>query len=131
MAVAIGRYSDNIAIDLYEAQPAISTIGAGIGLWERTRNIVQHLGLDEEILAAATPPPPKDGQYHSSTTYAIKWLMWMNAAPLFSFRRADQPKEGYPFFRVIPPRMLNPFYYHRQASSNVLQIAPGLCIVPT
>ena len=66
LAVTIGKFCDNVAIDLYEAASAISTIGAGIVMWERTRNIMEQLGLDKELVAASRgPPPDKNGQHHA------------------------------------------------------------------
>lgn len=63
LAVTIGKYCDNVAIDLYESYPAISTVGAGIAMWERATNVMQRLGLDEELKKVSVPHPPgKNGK---------------------------------------------------------------------
>jgi hypothetical protein len=49
LAIVIGKFNPNLAIDLYEAGPEISTVGAGIGIWRRTWDIAQDMGLDQVL----------------------------------------------------------------------------------
>ena len=51
----------SILIDIYEAKPVISTIGAGIAIWKRSWQVLQDLGLEEEI-AKRKLPLPKEGE---------------------------------------------------------------------
>ncbi|OCH85258.1 FAD/NAD(P)-binding domain-containing protein [Obba rivulosa] len=84
LAVTIGRFSD-VPVDLYEAAPQISTIGAGIALWKRTWRIFRHLGLDDGLAALSILPPTDTPR------------------PGFAFRRSDQTGEGIQFYRMMVP----------------------------
>ncbi|KAG1752199.1 hypothetical protein EDB19DRAFT_1627833 [Suillus lakei] len=58
LAVTIGNFAGrNIHIDLYEAHDTITTAGAGVSLWRRAMEIMEELGLDEEISRVSTKPP--------------------------------------------------------------------------
>lgn len=48
--VALGKQS-NIKMDLYEAAHQFGEIGAGVGMWYRTRQIMEKLGLQEDLTA--------------------------------------------------------------------------------
>ena len=56
LALTIGRYSQ-VAIDLYEAQAEITTVGAGITVWKRTREIMEELDLYSGLAKLTTRPP--------------------------------------------------------------------------
>lgn len=60
LAVTIGRYS-NLPVDIYEAGPEITTVGAGISVWRRTWEVMKMLGLDEELANKAIEPPKETG----------------------------------------------------------------------
>ena len=48
LAATLARYNDPVApvaIDIYESQPTLGTIGAGISVWPRTRHLLGRLGL--------------------------------------------------------------------------------------
>lgn len=51
MAAFIGKYSTDrrIAVDIYEAKPEVSTIGAGVAIWKCSWQELQDLGLEAEI----------------------------------------------------------------------------------
>lgn len=54
LAVTLGLYEDpqspaRIQIDMYEANAEITTVGAGISVWPRTWEVMQYLGLYEEL----------------------------------------------------------------------------------
>lgn len=48
LAVALGKFNDPknpVLVDLYESQPEIATVGAGITIWPRTRALLHELGI--------------------------------------------------------------------------------------
>jgi salicylate hydroxylase len=58
LAITIEKFADrNIQVDLYEAHDAITTAGAGIVVSQRTTEIIEALGLYEEISRVSTKPP--------------------------------------------------------------------------
>lgn len=56
LAVALSKYPD-IDVDIYEAAPKFSEVGAGIGVWPRVWRILAHLGLDEDLARATALKP--------------------------------------------------------------------------
>ncbi|EMD38820.1 hypothetical protein CERSUDRAFT_151487 [Gelatoporia subvermispora B] len=111
LAVAIGRFSD-VAIDLYEAAPQISTVGAGIALWKRTWRLFHHLGLDKGLAELSITPPSEKPQ------------------PGFAFRRSDQPEEGIQFHRMMVP--YGSTTLHRADMMGLLQRnLPPTCTIHT
>ncbi|KAF9228173.1 FAD/NAD(P)-binding domain-containing protein [Gyrodon lividus] len=76
LALMIGKYS-TIPVDVYEASPQIATIGAGIGFFGRTMDIMKELGLYEELVQLGIGPPQE------------------NTGP--NFRKSDQ-QDGYHWF---------------------------------
>ncbi|KAJ7021646.1 hypothetical protein C8F04DRAFT_972404, partial [Mycena alexandri] len=91
LATFISKFTDNdpesrIAVDIYEAKPEVSTLGAGVGIWKRTWQALQDLnGFKEDVLAKGFKVPI-DGQYKSQ-------------GPVF--RKSNQPTEGYDFHSHI------------------------------
>ncbi|KAL5530919.1 hypothetical protein ACEPAG_3795 [Sanghuangporus baumii] len=85
LAVVLGKYCDDIHVDLYEALPEFTEIGAGISVWKRTWFIMQELGLDEMLGKMAVQPP------------------FDELRPGFCFRKSDQETEGFNFARMIVP----------------------------
>ncbi|KAH7915889.1 hypothetical protein BJ138DRAFT_1122229 [Hygrophoropsis aurantiaca] len=75
LALTIGRYSD-VPIDLYEAQSEITTVGAGISIWRRTMEIMQELGLDEDIAKVATRPANPTHGFHFRRSDVPGGLEW-------------------------------------------------------
>ena len=48
LAMAINKFNNPkfpVVVDVYESQPAIGTVGAGISVWPRTRALLSHLDL--------------------------------------------------------------------------------------
>lgn len=48
LAVTLARYNNPvcpIAVDIYESQPQLATVGAGISVWPRTHALLRRLGL--------------------------------------------------------------------------------------
>ena len=54
--MTLGHYADPsspIQIDMYEAGPEITTVGAGISVWPRTWVVMREMGLYEELVSEA------------------------------------------------------------------------------
>ncbi|CAL1714511.1 unnamed protein product [Somion occarium] len=97
MAVALSKYSD-IQVDVYEAAGQFSEVGAGIGMWPRTWNIMESLGLTEDLAKIAVISPtdiPKVA---------------------FTLRKGDEPI-GHTFHQLITPGMIT---FHRPDFQAVL-----------
>jgi len=85
LAAFICQHSKDIAVDLYEARPDISTIGAWIGIWKRTWETLQELGFVDD-LRKRNLQLPVDGE---------------KRGPIF--RKADQPAPGFDFHNHMIP----------------------------
>lgn len=57
LAIALSRNAPDLKVDIYEATPSFSSVGAGIGMWPRVREIVETYGLAEAFARyqVATP----------------------------------------------------------------------------
>ena len=74
----MGRYeacSSPIQIDLYEAGPEITTVGAGISVWPRTWEVMRYLGLYDELAEAAVEShgTGNDDQLSTSSLHSVIW----------------------------------------------------------
>lgn len=52
LAVALSKFNDPtspISLDIYESQPVVATVGAGISVWPRTQTILRGLGLMDAL----------------------------------------------------------------------------------
>ncbi|KZP04830.1 FAD/NAD(P)-binding domain-containing protein [Athelia psychrophila] len=76
--VALGKQS-NIKVDMYEAAREFGEVGAGIAMWYRTQQIMEKLGLHNDLEALA------GGAKKGAAELA------------FHFRKSDQP-EGLSFY---------------------------------
>ena len=50
--MALSKFSDPkfpVIVDLYESQPQIGTVGAGLSVWPRTRPPLTELGLMQHL----------------------------------------------------------------------------------
>jgi hypothetical protein len=59
LAYALSK-SPDIRIDVYEAASKFTEIGAGIGVWWRTRQVLKYLGLEEDIIRLLSFRPGQD-----------------------------------------------------------------------
>lgn len=59
LASALSK-SPDIRIDVYEAASKFTEIGAGIGVWWRTRQVLKYLGLEEDIVRLLSFRPGQD-----------------------------------------------------------------------
>lgn len=59
LAYALSR-SPHIRIDVYEAASKFTEMGAGIGVWWRTRQVLKYLGLEEDIIRLLSFRPGQD-----------------------------------------------------------------------
>lgn len=71
LAVTLGQYEDPmspILIDLYEAGPEITTVGAGISVWPRTWEVMRYLGVYDQLASEAVKAggTANDGQMSRS-----------------------------------------------------------------
>ncbi|KAF9449145.1 4-aminobenzoate hydroxylase [Macrolepiota fuliginosa MF-IS2] len=71
-----------IAIDIYEAAPELSEIGAGINVWPRTLQILKQIGLEEMLIPLFDHQPDLEPRI------------------IFGVRKGDQ-KEGYKIYDVM------------------------------
>ncbi|KAJ7717963.1 hypothetical protein B0H16DRAFT_1798522 [Mycena metata] len=90
-----------IAVDIYEAKPEVSTLGAGVAIWKRSWQVLQNLGFEEDIVAKGFKVP-KDGESRGPT-----------------FRKSDQSAEGYDFHNHMMP--YGPLSLHRPTLLEILQ----------
>ncbi|KAI0709996.1 FAD/NAD-P-binding domain-containing protein [Earliella scabrosa] len=92
LAIALYRYAPADApfqVDIYEADAEVRTVGAGITVWPRTWSVMRHLGLYEELSRVAV-------QASAGSADDVP-------KPAFVARKADQPREGYHYCRVLAP----------------------------
>ncbi|KAH9479171.1 FAD-dependent monooxygenase str9 [Psilocybe cubensis] len=97
-AVALSRYPD-IEVQIYEAAEKLAEIGAGIGLWGRSWEIIRKLGLDEDLACCTETKPSQD------------------PTPSFRYRKSDKP-EGLEFYTLVTKGKILTF--HRPDFQNVL-----------
>ncbi|KAF8438426.1 hypothetical protein L210DRAFT_3481584 [Boletus edulis BED1] len=108
LALVIGKYGTH-PVEIFEAGPTITTIGAGIGFHGRTMDIMKDLGLYDGLVKMATNPPKEN-------TGAI-------------FRKSDQ-RDGYRWFSRNLKR--GRFSVHRKDLVNLLlRHVPASCKVHT
>ncbi|KAG1737522.1 uncharacterized protein EDB91DRAFT_1249645 [Suillus paluster] len=107
LAVTIGKFAGrDIHIDLYEAHDGITTAGAGISVMGRTMQIMEELGLYEEISRVSTELP--------SSSHGSK------------LRKSDVPEGGFEWFQ----KSYGPSNMHRQHLVDILkQHLPSECTV--
>ncbi|RDX42130.1 FAD/NAD-P-binding domain-containing protein [Lentinus brumalis] len=95
LAIALNRYTppeSPLQVDIYEGDPELRTVGAGITVWPRTWAVMRHLGVRDDLsrvtvqTSSQTPGSQAD-----------------DLCPAFVARKADQLEEGYTFARVDAP----------------------------
>lgn len=59
LAVVIGKHG-NLPVEIFEAGPAITTVGAGISFFGRTMDIMEEMGLYDELVQMAIGPPKEN-----------------------------------------------------------------------
>jgi salicylate hydroxylase len=91
LAFALSK-SPDICVDVYEAASQFTEVGAGIGLWWRTRQVLKALGLEEDIARLLTFTPSEDrGKLDS---IVIEGNPEALSVPSVHYRKGDQP-DGY------------------------------------
>ncbi|KAL5499136.1 hypothetical protein ACEPAH_1654 [Sanghuangporus vaninii] len=97
-ALAISHFSAgrrDILVDLYEALPSFTEVGAGIGMYRRTWKIMKSLGLEEELRKLAKIPfsddemVPKFQTRKSNQAEGITFHHPMIPFGAITFHRAD------------------------------------------
>ncbi|KAE9393211.1 FAD/NAD(P)-binding domain-containing protein [Gymnopus androsaceus JB14] len=102
-----------IQIDLYESKNEVSVLGAGVGIWKRSWQVLQDLGFEEELVKRGVKVPV-DGE---------------SRGPIF--RKSDQPTQGYDFHDHVMP--YGPLGLHRPTLLEILQskLSPEHCSIHT
>jgi NAD(P)-binding Rossmann-like domain len=59
LAFALSK-SPDISVDVYEAASKFTEVGAGIGVWWRTRQALKSLGLEEDLIRLLPFHPGQD-----------------------------------------------------------------------
>jgi len=67
--LVLGKYGAH-PVDIFEAGPTITTIGAGIGFFGRTMDILKELGLYDELAKMAVGPPKENTGLSSFRPYS-------------------------------------------------------------
>ncbi|EIM91630.1 FAD/NAD-P-binding domain-containing protein [Stereum hirsutum FP-91666 SS1] len=102
LAVALSKFNNPtspLSIDLYESQPEVATVGAGISIWPRTQTILRGLDIMD----------------------ALKGEFGGEGDTGFKFRKSDEPDGGYHFYTFEHP--VNPLFVHRSALLKPLELA--------
>ncbi|TFY64904.1 hypothetical protein EVG20_g5781 [Dentipellis fragilis] len=130
LAATLGRYG-NTPVDIYESATEIGTIGAGISVWRRTWEVMQRLGLQEEM-DKRNIPIPREGKSRACT-HIYKHIIDVIssfAVPILLCRRADNPVEGKDLFQLIAPYAAIPL--HRMHLIDLLKsVLPENCTIHT
>ncbi|KAJ6460475.1 hypothetical protein C8R47DRAFT_955072, partial [Mycena vitilis] len=124
LAAFISRFTQeksggSIAVDIYEAKPEVSTIGAGVAIWKRSWQVLQDLGFEEDIVRKGFNVP-KDGECRSRRAF-LPFIVYSFTCPARGpiFRKSDQPTEGYDFHDHMMP--YGPLGLHRPTLLEILQ----------
>jgi salicylate hydroxylase len=89
LAFALSK-SPDIGVDVYEAASKFTEVGAGIGLWWRTRQVLKALDLEEDIARLLTFTPSEDrGKLDSIVMEGSPEAL---SVPSMHQRKADQPE---------------------------------------
>ncbi|OJA15165.1 hypothetical protein AZE42_08928 [Rhizopogon vesiculosus] len=110
LAVTIGKFAGrDVQIDLYEAHDVITATGAGIVFSRRTMEVIEALGLYEEISCVSAKPPSS------------------SQGP--QFRKSDIPTGGFKWFQRLVGQS-DPVTMHRQLLVDILKRhLPSSCTV--
>jgi salicylate hydroxylase len=88
LAFALSK-SPDIGVDVYEAASQFTEVGAGIGLWWRTRQVLKALGLEEDVARLLTFTPNEDrGKLDS---IVIEGNSEALSVLSMHYRKSDQP----------------------------------------
>ncbi|KAJ3901166.1 hypothetical protein F5879DRAFT_969551 [Lentinula edodes] len=105
LAATISKFTSEqdgiIKVDMYESKSEVSVIGAGVGIWKRSWQVLQDLGFEEELVKRGVKVPV-DGE---------------SRGPIF--RKSDQPTPGYDFHDHVMP--YGPLGLHRPTLLEILQ----------
>ena len=91
LAYALSK-SPDIRVDVYEAASKFTEIGAGIGVWWRTRQVLKSLGLEEDVIRLLTFRPGQDRGEANTTGRFERPNPDFPVVPSIQYRKADQPQ---------------------------------------
>ncbi|KZP27531.1 FAD/NAD(P)-binding domain-containing protein [Athelia psychrophila] len=103
--VALGK-QPNIKVDIYEAAREFGEVGAGLGMWYRTQQIMAKLGLHKDLEDLA------DGAKKGA------------AEVTFRFRKSDQP-EGLTYHHMKPKGALWAFHRANFQKTIISHLPPS------
>ncbi|KAF5350912.1 hypothetical protein D9758_010492 [Tetrapyrgos nigripes] len=101
-----------LSIDVYEAAPEITEIGAGITVWPRTWKVLKAIGLEQDLKAVLT-----ERERRASSTEEQKLA--------FAFRKADQ-EDGFEFHRLSTPGG-NTSFHRQDVQKTLMDHLPPFC----
>ena len=92
LAYALSK-SPDICVDVYEAASKFTEIGAGIGVWWRTRQVLKSLGLEEDVIRLLTFCPGQDrGELECYSAHSVIVRdSEVFVVPSIQYRKGDQP----------------------------------------
>ena len=112
LAISISRYApadSPIEVNIYEGDPEVRSVGAGITVWPRTWNVMQHLGLREDLSRVTVKASgqaldtQKDGFSELHVSVSLPLMSYYPKGPAFVARKANQSAAGYTYARVDAP----------------------------
>ncbi|OAX39284.1 FAD/NAD(P)-binding domain-containing protein [Rhizopogon vinicolor AM-OR11-026] len=111
LAVTIGKFADcNVQVDLYEAHDAITTAGTGIVVSRHIREVMEVLGLYQEVIRVSAEPPSS------------------SSGP--RFRKSDISQGGFEWFHHILQQHNPDISIHHKHLVDILnQQIPSSCTV--
>ncbi|KAF7770266.1 hypothetical protein Agabi119p4_6240 [Agaricus bisporus var. burnettii] len=116
LAIALSRYRD-VEVSIFEAATKLAEVGAGVGVFPRPWEIIQKLGLEDELLRV-TEVKRREGPgkfYHVwSTRTSLDFVIVVRT---FSYRKSDCA-EGIDFYTLFTQGTLISF--HRADFQQVL-----------
>jgi len=99
LAVTIGKFADrDVQIDLYEAHDAITTAVTGIVVSRHIREVMEVLGLYQEVIRVSAEPPSSSSGL-SSVVCPPCLTIFVPPGP--RFRKSDISQGGFEWFHHI------------------------------
>ncbi|OJA17266.1 hypothetical protein AZE42_03032, partial [Rhizopogon vesiculosus] len=128
LAVTIGKFADcNVQVDLYEAHDTITTAGTGIVVSRHIMEVMEVLGLHQEVIRVSAEPP--------SSSYGLLSVVYPPYLTIFvppglRFRKSDISQGGFEWFHRIFQQHNPDINIHRKYLVDILnQQIPSSCTV--
>ncbi|PIL34306.1 hypothetical protein GSI_03081 [Ganoderma sinense ZZ0214-1] len=113
LALSLQKSCQDLRVDIYESTAELTEIGAGVGMWPRMWEIIEHLGLSDELKEVSGAHNP-----HGLISSAVP------AQPVH-IRKEDE-SEPVEFFQ-LPPTL---YTFHRSVLQKLLarHLGPSIAI---